>query len=61
MKKFALKALANKAGEGYVDTAVKILIAVVIGALLMYGIYALMENVVLPTTTSKVTSLFAQQ
>lgn len=62
MNKMALKArLASKAGEGYVDTAVKILIAVVVGALLLFGIIALMNNVVLPTTTSKVNSLFSQQ
>ena len=31
-------ALANTRGEGYVDTGVKILIAVVIGALLLAGL-----------------------
>ena len=31
--------LANNRGEGYVDTGVKILIAVVIGALLLAGLY----------------------
>ena len=33
--------LKDKKGENYVDTAVKILIAVVIGALLLAGLYAL--------------------
>ena len=32
--------LKDKKGENYVDTAVKILIAVVIGALLLAGLYA---------------------
>ena len=30
-------ALSNRSGEGYVDTAVKILMAVVIGALVLAG------------------------
>ena len=44
MKATAAKAvhlLKDKRGENYVDTAVKILIAVVIGALLLAGLYAL--------------------
>ena len=48
----------SKRAEGYVDTAVKVLIAVVIGALLLFGLYGLVGNVVIPTTTSKVSSLF---
>lgn len=51
-------ALKNKKAEGFVDTAVKVLIAVVIGALLLFGLYGLVGNVVIPTTTSKVSSLF---
>ena len=50
--------LKSKRAEGYVDTAVKVLIAVVIGALLLFGLYGLFNDVVLPTTTSKVSSLF---
>ena len=34
--------------EGYVDTAVKMIIAVVIGTLLLSGLYYLFNNVVLP-------------
>ena len=40
--------LKDKKGENYVDTAVKILIAVVIGALLLAGLYALFGDVVMP-------------
>ena len=42
MKKFFARAravLEDKGGEGYVDTAVKMIIAVVIGALLLGGLY----------------------
>ena len=45
-------------GEGYVDTAVKIIIAVVIGALLLAGLAALFNNVIMPRVNTEVTSLF---
>ena len=50
--------LANNRGEGYVDTGVKILIAVVIGALLLAGLYTLFNTTIMPTVTAKVTELF---
>ena len=52
-------ALANTRGEGYVDSGVKILIAVVIGALLLAGLYTLFNTTIMPTVTSKVTELFS--
>ena len=33
------QALADRSGEGFVDTAIKILMAVVIGALVLAGLY----------------------
>ena len=39
--------LKDRRGEGFVDSAVKILIAVVIGALLLGGLYALFGDVIL--------------
>ena len=54
-------ALANTRGEGYVDTGVKILIAVVIGALLLAGLYTLFNTTIMPTVTTKVTDLFNYQ
>ena len=51
-------AIANTRAEGYVDSGVKILIAVVIGALLLSGLYALFNNTIMPTVTSKITDLF---
>ena len=50
--------IKNKKAEGYVDSGVKILIAVVIGALLLAGLYALFNTTIMPTVTSKVQSLF---
>lgn len=46
MKKLFVKAqnaLARKNGESYVDTIVKIIICVVVGALVLGGIYALAQ------------------
>lgn len=50
--------LADKKGENYVDTAVKILIAVVLGALLLAGLYALFGDVVMPTLTERIRDMF---
>ena len=51
--------LASSRAEGYVDSGVKILIAVVIGALLLAGLYTLFNTNIMPTVTSKITSLFS--
>ena len=68
MKKAAqnVKAVAVRAGmlmkdtkgENYVDTAVKILIAVVLGALLLAGLYALFGAVGMPTLTQRIQDMF---
>lgn len=50
--------LAQNSGEGFVDTAIKILMAVVIGALVLAGLYALFGDVVLPTLTERITDMF---
>lgn len=51
-------ALASKKAEGFVDSGVKILIAVVIGALLLAGLYLLFSDTILPTLTEKIRDLF---
>lgn len=62
--KAALKAMQAKEllkstkGENFVDSGIKILIAVVIGALLLGGLYALFSDVILPTLNQKVTDMF---
>lgn len=50
--------LENNRGDGYIDSAVKILIAVVLGALLLAGLYALFGDIVMPTLTSKIKGMF---
>ena len=57
-KEKVTEVLADRRGENYVDTAVKILIAVVLGALLLAGLYALFGDVVMPTLTERVTGMF---
>ena len=54
----AVVAVSNVKAEGYVDSGVKILIAVVIGALLLAGLYALFNTTIMPTVTSKIQELF---
>ena len=55
---FVADVTENTAGEAYVDTLVKILIAVVVGALLLAGLYALVGKNVMPAVEKKVTELF---
>ena len=52
-------AIANKRAEGYVDSGVKILIAVVIGALLLGLLYTLFNSTIMPTVTQKINALFS--
>lgn len=54
----ATVAVSNVKAEGYVDSGVKILIAVVIGALLLSGLYALFNTTIMPTVTQKIQELF---
>ncbi|MCR5693938.1 MAG: DUF6133 family protein [Clostridia bacterium] len=53
--------LSNKLAEGYIDSGVKIIIAVVIGTLLLGILYGLFKTVIEPNITSKVTGLFNYQ
>ena len=50
--------VSNNSGEGYIDTAVVILISVVLGALLLAGLYALFGDVVMPTLEQKIKEMF---
>ena len=51
-------AVMNRKAEGYVDSGVKILIAVVIGALLLTLLYTLFNGTIMPTVTNRVNGLF---
>ena len=57
MKKFFARAravLEDKGGEGYVDTAVKMIIAVVIGAILLY----IFNTLILPGLAERIQDMF---
>ena len=54
----ARTAIENVKAEGYVDSGVKILIAVVIGALLLAGLYALFNTTILPSLEGKISEMF---
>lgn len=54
----AKTAVFNNRGEGFVDTAVKILMAVVIGALVLAGLYLLFKDTILPTLTNRIRDMF---
>ncbi|PKM52475.1 MAG: hypothetical protein CVV02_01610 [Firmicutes bacterium HGW-Firmicutes-7] len=44
--------------NGFVEEALKILIAVVIGALMLAGLYFLFNTIILPTLNERVTDMF---
>lgn|GEM_PF-4909759 len=50
--------LAGNKAEGFVDTAVKILMAVVIGALVLGGLYLLFSGTILPELTRRIQDMF---
>ena len=51
-------AVMNIKAEGYVDSGVKILIAVVIGALLLTLLYTLFNGTIMPSVSQKIQSMF---
>lgn len=68
MKKYVAKAVGkvkqavnNRRGEGFVDTAVKILMSVVIGALVLAGLYLLFGDTILPTLKQRIQEMFNYQ
>ena len=54
----ARTAIESTSGEGYIDTGVKIIIGVVIGGVILAGLYALFNTTIIPTLTSKITQMF---
>ena len=54
----AKTAIESTSGEGYIDTGVKIIIGVVIGGVILAGLYALFNTTVIPTLTTKIQGMF---
>ena len=50
--------LDNAKAEGYIDTGVKIIIGVVVGAVILGGLYALFDGVILPTLETRIGGMF---
>ena len=54
----AKTALANRSGEGYVDTGVKIIIGVVIGGVILAGLYTLFKDTIMSNLSSEIGEMF---
>ena len=54
----ARTAIESTSGEGYIDTGVKIIFGVVIGGVILAGLYALFNTTIIPTLTSKIAQMF---
>lgn len=50
--------MRSQCGENFVDTAIKILMAVVIGGLVLAGLYTLFGETVLPTLMERIQEMF---
>ena len=50
--------LQSKKAEGYVDTGVKIIIGVVIGGVILAGLYALFNTTIIPSLEGKIADMF---
>ena len=51
-------AISNTTAEGYIDTGVKIIIGVVIGGVILAGLYTLFSGIVDTTLPAKINELF---
>jgi len=52
-------ALASKKGEGYISTAVKWIIGIVIGGVILVALYALFKTNLLTTLETKLNGMFS--
>jgi len=54
----ARNALTNRDGQGTLDIAVTVLVSIVLGALILAGLYLIVNSTVLPTITEKIKDMF---
>lgn len=59
MKTRIHNALSNERGDFYISDGVKIIIAVVLGALLLAALTNIFNNTVIPRITTEITNLFS--
>ena len=50
--------IESTSGEGYIDTGVKIIIGVVIGGVILAGLYLLFNSTIMPTLSTKIGEMF---
>lgn len=54
----AMFVLHDNSGQGTIEQAIQILVAVVLGALILAGLYALMGDTILPTLQERLEEMF---
>ena len=54
----AKTAIQSVKAEGYVDTGVKIIISVVVGGVILAGLYALFNTTILPNLNTEIGKMF---
>lgn len=54
-------AVSNRSGQGALDQAINVLIAIVLGALILGGLYLIINSTVLPTITERIRDMFNYQ
>ncbi len=54
----AKDAVRSREGQGTLDVAVTVLISIVLGALILGGLYLIVNSTVLPTITQKIKDMF---
>ena len=52
------EALVNREGQGTLDVAITVLISIVLGALILAGLYLIVDCAVLPTITQRIKDMF---
>ena len=51
-------ALKNREAQGTLDVAITVLISIVLGALILAGLYLIVNSTVLPTITQRIKDMF---
>ena len=57
-KNAVMATVASIKAEGYVDTGVKIIISVVIGGVILAGLYTLFNGTIIPNLTTEIGQMF---
>ena len=50
--------LSNRSGQGALDTAIQVLVSIVLGALILGGLYLILNATVLPEITQRIKDMF---